>query len=420
MNAKTCRNNQQPGLQKRKRIWEITLNLHCSICGTCFSIEEQRRILKKLEIQEKDYRDYEIHAIFVNSLYQSNKLSYMVNSYLDKKYSYEIAAYGELSEQELGLVWQEKVREGDICGLYWVLLTKADLSEEMLNLVTGEVHMMSHLNGGICRHERMKLKKLEEEKLKLKGRIHQNKINEKSWKSELKAARVCIDKLEKQLQELQSKTIDQVESEPYQQMLDSLKAENDELRSQLIESSKFEDYKKQYRETDKEKVRLARQVLQQKETIIQLCQEIKGMARCQVCCPAGALAGEELDCNKRRLLLVGGNCGLNSYYRDVIENMGWEFRQHDGRLNGGRQSLIERLKWSDLVLCSLDINSHGAVSCVKEYAGKLKKEYRLLDNSSLSSIARVLTEQTGGWSTEQAGGSNNGSEEGRKCAGLSH
>ena len=294
----------------------------------------------------------------------------MVNYYLDKKYSYEIAAYGELSEQDLGLVWQEKVKEGNIYGLYWVLLTKSDLSEETLNLVAGEVHMMSHLNGGICRNERMKIKKLEEEKLKLKGRLHQNKTKEKNLKSELEAAKICIDKLEKQLQELQLKTTDQVNPNPYQQMLDGLKAENDKLQSQLIEGhNKLEDYKKQYRETDKEKARLARQVLQQKETIIQLCQEIKGMDRCQICCPAGVLAGEELECNKRRLLLVGGNCGLNPYYRDIIENMGWEFRQHDGCLNGGRQ-VNRKIEMSDLVNCVPGYNSHGAVNCVKEYAGK--------------------------------------------------
>ena len=104
----------------RKKIWELNTNLHCSICGTCLTMEEQKNMLKKIN------------------------LSRIVNSHLDKKYRVEIARYAGLSEQELLPVWKERLAAGDIYGLYWVLLTNRRLSEETFNLVVGEVHMMSH------------------------------------------------------------------------------------------------------------------------------------------------------------------------------------------------------------------------------------------------------------------------------------
>ncbi len=385
---------QNIGPLKRKKIWELPSNLHCSICGTCMTIKEQIDILKKLKINKNGYKDYEIHSIFANNLNQHNKLSQMVNDYLDKKYSDDIAQYGKMQECDILKVWEEKAREGDVCGFFWVAVSKADLSQGALNHIVGEVHMMSHLNGGMCRHERTQLKRLEEEKIKLRRRLHQDKDHEKRLKADLEAAQGCIGRLEKQIKELQLKSTNQSEYNIQKQSLDRLKEDNCELQYKLQEiDAERQDYRQQYRENEKEKIRLEREVSRQRETIMQLCQEIKVLTGGQACCADGALTDE--GSNKGRLLMVGGSCSLNSYYREIIENMGWEFRYHDGCLNGGRQTLIERLKWSDLILCSLDVNSHGAVNCVKEYADKLKKEYRLLHNSSLSGIARVLTEQVG-------------------------
>ncbi len=394
MEINCCSRVQYIGPVKRKKIWEIPSNLHCSICGTCMTIKEQRDILKKLKINKNAYKDYEIHSIFANNLNHHNKLSQMVNDYLDKKYSDDIAQYGNMQERDILKVWKEKAREGDVCGFFWVAVSKADLSQETLNHIVGEVHMMSHLNGGMCRYERMKLKHMKEAKVKLQRRLHQDKDQEQLLKAELEKAQGCIGRLEKQLQDIQSKGNNQSEYNLQQQILDRLKNENRELQKAIQEKdAQRQDYKQQYRQVYKDKMRLEKEVSRQKETIMQLCQEIKALLKSQACCADGVK--EEQELNKGRLLMVGGNCNLNPYYREIIENLGWEFRYHDGCLSGGRQTLIERLKWSDLILCSLDVNSHGAVNCVKEYAGKLQKEYRLLPNSSLNGIAKALTKQAG-------------------------
>jgi hypothetical protein len=357
-------------------------------------MKEQRDMLKKLKVHKNDYRDYEIHSIFCNSLSKRNKLSEMVNEYLDRKYRWDIDQYGNMSDREILTAWEGKSKEGDVCGFFWVAVGKADLSQRVLNHIVGEVHMMSHLNGGTCRCERVKIKNMQEEKNKLSRRLRENKEQEKQWKADLEAAQVCIERLEKQVELLQLSNTNKSEPDADRQILDRLKEENHKLQNKIQEmEAEGVDYRRQYRQGEKEKVRLAREVFQQKETIMQLCQEIKALAGFQACCVNRAL--REAKSNKGRLLMVGGNHSLNPYYREIVESMGWQYRYHDGCLQGGQQSLIERLKWSDLILCSLDVNSHGAVKCVKEYAGKLQKDYRLLPNSSLSGIARMLTEQAG-------------------------
>lgn len=397
MIMKTIVNSCSDGLSmpRRKKIWELRPNLHCSICGTCLSIEEQRQILKKMKLPEKDYRDYEIHAMVANNLFRENMVSCMTNAYLDKKYRVEIARFGFLEEAKLMMIWRDKMTEGDICGLYWAVLTNPALPEESINRVVGEVHMLLHLNGGLCRQERMKLKQLAEEKQRYVARLQQSRTREKEVSAELDAARICIAKLERQVQEQKVRNRSSEEGRDYRQMLDSLKSENDELRLKLEElNRKCQDYREESRHFLRDNDELEKQVRQQKETIIQLCRETKLMARCQAIDSTVSAGGEAGEIKKKRLLLVGGNSGLNNHYRDLINGMGWEFRHHDGCLNGGRQSLTEMLKWSDLILCSLDANSHGAVHCVKELAPKLHKEYRLLGNSSLSGISRALAEQS--------------------------
>lgn len=378
----------------RRTIWELASNLHCSICGTCMSINEQRKMLKRLRIDDQNYRDYEIHAIFSNNLHRENKLSRMVNSYLNKKYRWEIERYATMEESQLMSIWQEKIKEGDICGLFWVMVTNRSISQEAANIVIGEVHMLSHLNGGICRHERMKLNQLSEERKKLKYRLHRSKIEAGKWAEELEAARVCINKLEMQVRQLQADAVSDAQSREYEKILDTLKTDNDVLRKRLNETDgRCRDYQGESRKFKKENEQLQSEVLLQKQTIVDLCREIKKLSVFKGRDDAGHERPAE-QTRRGNLLLVGGNCGSNSHYRDLAQNLGWEYRHHSGCLGGGRQTLMDMLKWSDLILCSTDINSHGAVHCVKELAPKLNKEYCLLGNTSLSGIARVLAERS--------------------------
>jgi len=120
-------NGLKQRLSTRKQLWEIDSQLLCSVCGTCLSMEEQRRLLRKLNIEEAGCLDYEIHSLVVQNGAFYNKISYQFNKLLNQKYRYEIAQYGKLNEKEFSVIWQEHYSKGDVCGLYWVGVTTGAL-----------------------------------------------------------------------------------------------------------------------------------------------------------------------------------------------------------------------------------------------------------------------------------------------------
>ena len=93
----------------------------------------------------------------------------------------------------------------------------------------------------------------------------------------------------------------------------------------------------------------------------------------------------------KRILLVGGITRLRAIYQLTVEEMGGEFRYHDGRSNNGDRELVGMIGWADIVLCPVDVNSHNACLSVKKACKRLKKPYHMLLGSGVSSIARALT-----------------------------
>jgi hypothetical protein len=99
-------------------------------------------------------------------------------------------------------------------------------------------------------------------------------------------------------------------------------------------------------------------------------------------------------------LLVGGITRLHAFCRDVVEEMGGEFRRHDGRPGGGERMLESMIGWADVVLCPVDVNSHRACLSVKKICRKMEKPYHMLPSSSVSSISRALDEVAESYSAE--------------------
>ena len=71
----------------------------------------------------------------------------------------------------------------------------------------------------------------------------------------------------------------------------------------------------------------------------------------------------------RRILIVGGMTKIKHLYRDLIESCGGEFEYHDGYVKAGVKKLKAQVGRSDLVLCPVNCNSHGACKKV-HYARK--------------------------------------------------
>src|SRR5262249_36895827 len=74
-------------------------------------------------------------------------------------------------EDELVRIWEEAVRNGDIPGAYWAVLTHPLAGETLTTRVFGEVHMLSHLMGSANRADIRRLAELEKKADELTAKV---------------------------------------------------------------------------------------------------------------------------------------------------------------------------------------------------------------------------------------------------------
>jgi hypothetical protein len=89
---------------------------------------------------------------------------------------------------------------------------------------------------------------------------------------------------------------------------------------------------------------------------------------------------------------VGGITKIKHLYRDLVESIGGEFDYHDGYMKNRKHNLEARISRSDLIICPVNCNSHGACHKVKTLSKKYNKQVKMVPSSSLSSISNALFE----------------------------
>ncbi len=383
-------NEKKERQSTRKQLWEIDSQLLCSVCGTCLSMEEQRRLLRKLDLKEKDCSDYEIHSLMVRYGGFLKKISYQANKLLNQKYKYDIARYDGLSEEEYRGVWQEHYARGDVCGLYWVTVTHRGLAESFVQKAFSDIHMLSHINGGENRKEKAERGRLEEENRKLRDKLIIQKKLRKEQDRELAAGNKRIKLLESKLIKLEKL----VESEKYarEKAIPDVTTSSQQFKDEIEERRR--ELEKSFRlieDLSREKDSLSSELAHQRSISRQLYEEFQRMWKeLSNVPPACQETTSEAGQCRRRILIVGGLSRLNSLCQEMVEGLGHDFAYHDGYLNSGENKLKSLIQNVDMVLCSTDCNSHGACQSVKKICKRLNKDCCFLNNTSLTSIFRVV------------------------------
>jgi len=375
--------------QERKLIWEIDWRLICPVIGTCLSLPDQKKILKKARISLHGLSDFDVHALLVQSIGSESPLSRRVQRYLDDKYRRQVTDYGTCSQVEFFSLWREGLRSGEIGGLLWVAATNPNLSEQATNKIFADVHMRMHGQCAIARQELQQVKRLRAENQKLTDKLREARKRAREAAQALRTSEKVRAELERTVRALK------VENEALKRDTQSrrLREENDALRIQLEKTER----QLQAQAATLERVRaesdhLAAELASQmeinqfmQEEMERLLQEmLRDEAECETC--------PDRDLCARRVLLVGGITKLRAFYRDLVEKMGGEFTYHDGRTGGGERALENLIGRADVVLCPVDVNSHRACLSVKKICKKWEKPYYMLPSSSVSSISRALAD----------------------------
>ncbi len=381
-----------PHTQKRKPIWEIDWRLHCPLVGICLSVSEQRKILTKARVSLYGLSEFGIHALLVQSIEAESSLSRRVQRYLNNKYRRQVADFGTCPEAEFLSLWQEGLKNGKVGGVLWVAATSPNLSEQATSKVFADVHMLMHRQGKLVRQELQQVKRLHVENQKLAGKLREARKRGHDTAQALHTSEKVRAELEQAARALREEN----EALKHDNQSQQLQKEIEALRTQLGKT----EYQLQTRvaavkRLKGENERLAAELASQVEVnqfmraeIERMLQEmLRDEAKCETC--------PYRDLCARRVLLVGGIIKLRSFYREVVEKMGGEFKYHNGYTGGGERDLEKLIGWADVVLCPVDVNSHRASLRVKETCKQLGKPYYMLPSSGVSSISRALADVAG-------------------------
>ena len=381
--------------KRRRRIWEISGQLHCSIIGTCLSTTELRQIFSKMEIPGVHKEtDHELHVRAMLVAGKREIASKLLQKALDRRHRSAIAQFNKAQDvQEVRTFWSNAVQQAEIPGGYWAVLTHPLSTEALVRQVFGEVHMLSHLVGAANRADIRRLRELEGENATLQEKVarQQSQLRDAVVKREatiaglnemlgkaLASAQATARTSTGNPQEVEQQTTAQLVAD-LRRRLAAEAASREKVQRRLEVVTTERDAERQQRRTSEECVRELRQELDSVEYSL-LAQ-------------LPTREGEDepaIDLQKAVVLYVGGRAHQIPQLRALAERAGGCFLHHDGGIEDRSGLLEAQVSRADVVFFPVDCVSHNAVATVKRKARYMGKPYVALRSSGLTSLAAAL------------------------------
>ena len=361
------------GPPRRIRLWENVEQIHCSVLGTCASVDDLKRVARKLDIAvDPEATHYRIHGHFVAECSRDTPFARAFHRLMDQRYAGAIRRIARTKDLDgLWNLWLELREQGQIAAAYWAFMTHGHVPSAMRTAIYGDVHMLSHLAGASYRRRTI-------EAVSLRDRLQE---------AEDRARRV-----ESGLHETIRRRADEVER---------LRRENAELRAALAETHKKPE------QASRSSGKAARQVPKLERALLAArVRARQAEARCRALeahgpqeavprrssvSPNGDPApGGPLTANGRAVLYLGGRSGTIDHLRRIAEEHDARFVHHDGGLEDGVQRLDSLLPSVDCVLCPIDCVSHDACLRAKRACKTLGKPFLTLRSASQASFRAAL------------------------------
>ena len=103
---------------RRRLLWEVWDGYHCSICGTCLSFAELRKIAARAGLQfEPDESEHGIHGHFVQLAAKPGRVAKLIQKLLDRKYRNAVERFRRAkSEAQVADLWESRPDGGRRAG----------------------------------------------------------------------------------------------------------------------------------------------------------------------------------------------------------------------------------------------------------------------------------------------------------------
>ena len=373
------------------RLADLHTNLHCSIVGTCLNTAELRQFVGKLDIADaKSLSEHDLHKYGVTIAGQKDPhgpslSSKLLHKLLDKKHRITLNQFAKArTEAEVGALWDEAVKRGEIRGAYWAVMSHAATSDALVKRVFGQVHMLSHLVGAANRADIRRLADLESENADLhdKAARQQVQIRDAVTKRDAKI-RDLEALLARTLTQSVSSTGDEAaETDAMAALVANLERR---LSSEAGHRARLEERLKaaETRLADEQKARAGAE-RHHAELAVEL-------AAAEALAEADETSAETIpQLDGRTILYVGGQTGHVANLRDVATRSGAKLIHHDGGIEDRNPQLAGLISQADIVFFPVDCISHDAMQTVKRLSRQAAKPYMPLRSAGLGSFLAAL------------------------------
>ncbi len=160
----------------RTRLADLDPHLHCSVVGTCLSTSELRKLMARF-VFVRDSSDLEIHHEAVAHASQGGPIAKALHKLLDQCHETVVQRFAQAHDAAtITALWDDALRQGEIPGAYWAMLTHREVTPALRQRVFGDVHMLSHLVGPANRADIRRLVALERENEELRDRAERQQL----------------------------------------------------------------------------------------------------------------------------------------------------------------------------------------------------------------------------------------------------
>jgi hypothetical protein len=305
---------------------------------------------------------------------------------LDRRHRGDIARYSRAKEPaSLLQLWEESLKQGNIPGAYWAVLTHPLTTKDIVTRVFGDVHMLSHLVGAANRADIRRLRELQQDNAALAAKIERQQRQLHQGFAERDA---IISRLKELLTEQAGK---------FSKLSTSVEGNGDESLNLVLDQLKTR--------LARETARRQRSELRVTELTAKIGETERALQASQRECDA---IREELDTAERRLteliepqareiepavrlsgltvLYVGARAHQIPSIKEIIERAGARFLHHDGGIEHNSGLLPGLVGRADCVFFPIDCISHDAATAIKRACRPTGKIYEPLRTSSLACL----------------------------------
>lgn len=382
-------------VSRRRKIWELSNHLHCSIVGTCLSTADLRQILVKAKVVLDGVSEHDLHRQGVALAGQYDGLGKLLHKALDRLHRRTLARFDKAAtvDKVRGL-WRRSVTEGDIPGAYWAAMTHPATNDALVREIFGEVHMLSHLVGAANRADIRRLSALEAENAALRDKLARQQGH----------LRDDITRRDTRIRELNDALARRIAGEPAATDIASDTAALGDLVASLEQRLRRETNRRVALEerlarTTEElgRERAERHGLERSEAALR--EELGAVEASFGSLPQAEPADQSAapaSLSGLTLLYVGGRTDRLGHLRALSERLGASFLHHDGGVEDRSGLLGGLVSRADIVLFPVDCISHEAVTNLKRLCRQMAKPFVPLRSSGMGSFAAALVVRSAG------------------------